>query len=108
MRGTILPVNKALTRPIMIAGVEKRLCLGNVLLSFPLVASTHFHLPACLVGVVFFIVVHFMLMLVSKNDPHLGKLFKRSTRYSLRAYFPEKSHPLMIAIWKIKTVSRPK
>ena len=107
MRGTVQYVNKAMTRPLMIAGVEKKLALGNALLAFPLVAATHFRLPACLLGVVFYIVMHFILLLVSKSDPLLGNLFKRSTRYSLRPYFPAKSHPLMTEIYKIKTVSRP-
>lgn len=106
-RGTIIVVNKALMRPLMIGGVEKRLVFANALLSFPLLASTHFHFPACLLGFIFFIGMHFVLLLVSKHDPYLGKLFKRSTRYSLRAYFPAKSHPLMTEIWSIKTVSRP-
>jgi len=106
MRGTVIVVNKALMR-LMIGGVEKRLVFANALLSFPLVASTHFHFPACLLGFGFFIAMHFVLLLISKSDPNLGKLFKRSTRYSLRAYFPAKSHPLMTEIWKIKTVSRP-
>lgn len=106
-RGTISVVNKALMRPLMIGGVEKRLVFANAFLSFPLFASTHFHFPACLLGLGFFMAMHFMLLLVSKSDPYLGKLFKRSTRYSLRAYFPAKSHPLMTDIWPIKTVSRP-
>lgn len=106
-RGTIKVVNKALMRPLMIGGVEKRLVFANALLSFPLAASTHFQFPACLVGFIFFNVMHFLLLLVSKSDPYLGKLFKRSTRYSLRTYFPAKSHPLMTEIWPINTVSRP-
>lgn len=106
-RGTTRLINKALMRPLMIGGVEKRLVVANALLSFPLVASTHFHFPAVFLGVVFFIALHFVLIRVSKWDPHLGKLVKRCTRYSMNAYFPAKSHPLMTDFWKIKTVSRP-
>lgn len=102
-----LPINKAMMRPLMIAGVEKRLAILNALLAFPLIAATHFHLPECLIGIVFYIGVHLMLTIVSKYDPHLGVVFKRSTRYSIRAYFPSKSHPLMYDVWKIKSVSRP-
>lgn len=106
-RGTIGSVNKALIRPLMMAGVEKRLALLNALLSFPLIAATHFRIPACFIGIGFFIALHFLLVLVSKSDPHLGKLFKRSTRYSWRSCFPAKSHPSMTSVFKIKTVSRP-
>ena len=103
----MIAVNKSTIRPLMIAGVEKRLVFGNALLSFPLIASTHFHIPVCFIGVGFFIIVHVVLMWVSKHDPYLGKLFRRSTRYSIRPYFPAKSHPLMFNFWKVNTVSRP-
>lgn len=106
-QGTVRVVNKALMRPIMIGGIEKRLAVANALLSFPLIASTHFNFPAVFLGVFFFIAMHFVLLMVSKSDPYLGKLFKRSTRYSMRSYFPAKSHPLMTELWKIKTVTRP-
>ena len=94
-------------RPIMIANVEKRFVLANAILSFPLVAATHFHLPAALLGVVFFVIVHFILMQISKYDPMLGQIIKRSTRYLWRSYFPAIGHPRMIGNWKMKSVSRP-
>lgn len=108
MRGTVVPVNKALQRPLLVGGVEKRWLMVNALIAFPLVAATHFQFPACLVGLVFFMVLHAIFMLVSKADPHLAKLIHRSSRYSIRPYFPAKSHPLMTEIWPIKTVSRPR
>ena len=107
MRGTLTPINKASIRPLLIAGVEKRFVMVNALLSFLLVAGTHFHLPACLIGVGFFGVMHFLLAMINKRDPHLGQIIKRASRYSLRSYFPAKSHPLMLDLWAIKTVSRP-
>lgn len=96
MRGSVLPVNKALVRPLLIAGVEKKLAVLNLLLCLPLVAATHFKWPYCFVGGVVFGVLHALLRLVSQYDPHLGKLFKRSTRYSLQCYFPAKSHPSVL------------
>ena len=106
-RGTILPVNRALIRPIMVAGVEKRFALLNAMIAFPLIAATHLHVPACLVGVLLYGFLHFVFVLISKNDPHLGKVLKRSTRYCVRPYFPAHSHPLQTDIWKIRSVSRP-
>lgn len=106
-KGTLHQVNKATIRPILVAGVEKRLTMVNALISFPLIASAHFHLPASLIGVAFFVVMQFILRIVSKSDPMLSTLFKRSTRYSMKPYFPAKSHPLMTQIRKIKSVSRP-
>lgn len=107
MRGTIYPINRAMMRPLMIGGVEKRLFFTNALLSFLLTASTHFKLPVMLIGVLFFLVVHFILVKVSKFDPMLGTLFKRSTRYSVRAYFPAISHPAMTEVFKVRSVSKP-
>ena len=106
-RGTILPINRAMLRPITIAGVEKRFALLNALLAFPLIAATHLHLPACLVGVVLYVVLHCIFVLFSKNDPHLGKVLKRSARYCVQSYFPAHSHPQQTMVWKVRSVSRP-
>ncbi|MCH9770126.1 MAG: VirB3 family type IV secretion system protein [Gammaproteobacteria bacterium] len=100
----IKPINKALMRPLLIGGVEKRLCLFNGLLSFPLIAATHFHFPSCLLGVGLFGVLHIMLRWVSKSDPYIGILIQRSTRYSIRSYFPARSHPLQLNFWPIRSV----
>ena len=51
MPGTLHPVNTALSRPLLIAGCEKRLAIVNGLVSFTLVAATYLHFPACLMGV---------------------------------------------------------
>lgn len=107
-RGTVMPINRSMIKPILIGGVEKRLMMGNVLLSFPLIAATHFSLPAALFGVLFFIVLHGLLMLVSKSDPYMATLFRRSTRYSIRAYFSAHSSPLMTEIWPIRSISTPR
>lgn len=106
MRRTVLPINKAMIRPVMIMGVEKRLAVLNALLSFPLIAATHFKIPQCFIGLVFYVLMHMIFRLLSKSDPHLGKLFKRSTRYSVKAYFPAHSHPNMTEIWKLSTLPR--
>ena len=99
-------VTRSLCRPVLIAGVEKPLLLLNVLLSFLLLAATHFHLPWCLLSVGFFLCLHVLLRRVSQYDPQLGALFKRSTRYVWRPYCPAKSHVRTTAIGIIKTVSR--
>ncbi len=107
MRGTVTAVNRALYRPLLIAGVEKRLFVANCLLSFPLVASTHFKMPACFLGLLFFALMHFVFKAISKHDPAIATLFKRSTRYAKKTYFPAVSHPLMTDVWPIKTITRP-
>ena len=101
----MIEVNKSLMRPMMVAGVEKKLFFANILISFPLIAATHFHLPASLIGLGFFVLTHVFLRMVSQYDANLGKVFKRSTRY--RRYIPPVSHLLSQSERKIKTVSRP-
>lgn len=106
MSGTVRYVNKAMMRPLLIGGVEKRLMLMNSLLSFALVAATHFHFPVCLMGVGLFIVLHIVFRFISKHDPQVMTLFKRSTRYIVRPYFPAKSHAVMLEIWPVNSISR--
>lgn len=104
MRSYAAPINKALLRPLLIAGVEKRLVVLNSVICFPLVAATHLHFPSALFGVILFAVIHALLTLVTKKDPHLGQLIRRASRYALRPYFYAKSHPSQLAIGAIRTV----
>ena len=107
MRGTIKEVNKSLLRPLLIAGVEKRLMLANAALCFPLVAATKLHFPACLVGFGVFALIHCVLIVVAKHDPNLGQVIRRATRYIAQSYYPARSHPQKINVRPIKTVARP-
>ena len=104
MKGTMYRVNEALSKPILFGGVEKRLMFINAIFSFDIVLSAHFHAQA-LFGIVFFMVVHFLLRMVSKHDPMLGTLFRRGTRYMRNAYFPATSHALHLDVTPVKSVA---
>jgi len=108
MRGTVVMVNRAINRPILIGGVEKSLLVGNIFLTYLLLAACRFHLMASLLCAAFFMVMHALLRVVSKHDPHFAVLFKRSTRYLRRPYFPAISHPLQTQLWPIISVSVPR
>lgn len=101
-------VTRSLCRPVLVAGVERPLLILNALLSFLLLAATHFQLPWCLLSVGFFIALQLVLRRVSQHDPQLGALFKRSTRYVWQPYFPAKSHVRMTSVRTIKSISRPR
>lgn len=107
MRGTVVPVNAALIRPLLIAGVERRLFLLNAMIAWVMIYASHIQLWVVFSSALMFIFAHFILLRVSKIDPMLATLFKRSTRYSIRAYFPAISHPSMTELFKIHSVSRP-
>lgn len=105
MRGTPALVNRAIHRPILIGGVEKSLFLANVFLLYLLLASIRFHLLPGMLCVVFFMCLHALLRVVSKQDPHVAVLFKRATRYWKKSYFPALSHPLQSDAWPVHSVS---
>lgn len=99
-----MPINKAMLRPLLIAGVEKRLVVFNSVLCFPLVAATHLHFPSCLIGIMLFVVLHRLLVIVSKYDPQLGFLIKRASRYAWRPFYLAKSHPNKTDIRSVKSI----
>ncbi len=100
----MVPINKAMLRPLLIAGVEKRLLVLSSVLCFPLVAATHLHFPSCLIGIVLFVVLHRLLMKVSKHDPQLGLLIKRASRYAWKPFYYAKSHPSVIDVRPVKSL----
>ena len=108
MKGTVHPTNRALIRPILIGGVERRLVFLNGLLSFPLIAATHFRLPAALLGIGFFVGFHVLLILVTKYDPCMGSIFKRNTRYIRQQYYPARSHVLFSSGWAVQSITLPR
>lgn len=91
MPGTIHAVNTALSRPLLIAGCEKRLAIVNALVSFTLVGATYLHFPTCLMGVGFYFVLHAGLMVLAKVDPFIGVVFQRAQRYLNRPLYLARS-----------------
>ncbi len=104
MSNMMVPINKAMLRPMLVAGVEKRLVMLNSVLCFPLVAATHFHFPSSLMGIVLFVVLHRLLVVASKYDPQLGLLIKRASRYAWRPFYFAKSHPNKTDIRAVKSI----
>ncbi len=105
MRGTVVDVNRALLRPILFAGVEKRLMMINILVCFPLVAMTHFKLPACFLGGILFSMLHLLFCHINRDDPHVANLLKRSSRFFWQGYYPPLSHARHIPLRTVKTLS---
>jgi len=106
MAGVVTSIPHALVKPMLIMGVEKRLMLINAMTSFLLVASTRLQLPASLLGVAFFVMMHALLAMLAKYDPYMGVLFRRATRYSLQAYYPAVASVYAERALPVETVSR--
>lgn len=100
------PVNKALLRPILIAGVEKQLILFNALVCFPLIAATHLKFPSCLLAVVVFLCLHAVFSRLSKHDPQFSLVFRRATKHAWRPFYYAKSHPLHTEVACVYTIAR--
>lgn len=105
MRGTLVDVNRALLRPILLAGVEKRLMMANILLCFPLVAMTHFNIIVCLFTSILFGILHLLCQAINRDDPHVSNLLKRFSRYCWQGYYPPLSHVHHQPFYVVKTIS---
>jgi type IV secretory pathway TrbD component len=106
MAGTVLAVNQALSRPLLLAGCEKRLAMFNALLSFLLVAATYLHFPACLLGLGVYLLLHGLLVVLAKYDPLFSAVFQRATRYYGYPCFFAKSHVTTPMAWPVFSLPR--
>lgn len=104
MRGTPHVVNQALSRPLLIGGVEKSLVMVNAMITYLLLAASHFHYLADIVGAVVCLILHSLMRMISKHDPFFATIIRRNGRYWKRPYFPAKSHPSQTATWPVYSV----
>lgn len=81
-------VNKSLSRPILIFGVHKKWISMNALLSFPLLAASHFRFPAVFLGLGLFIVMHFITKMLTNYDVYLAELIKQNMQFNLTKFYP--------------------
>ena len=96
-------IKKALTTPILTMGTEKALLVLNVTLCIAFAMATHFSYHAFFAPVLF-LILHVLCLQVSKADPRMIAVFKRSTRY--RGFF--KAIPTDASNWQRPFHSYPK
>lgn len=104
MNQELIPVNKALSRCLLIYGVEKKFMAINGLLSFPLLAASHFHCSGILISSVLFICLHMLFRLLAQHEPQLGVLIQRASRFCFTSYYASHSHPSVINLPVVITV----
>lgn len=104
----LTPVNTALNAPLLIMGVEKRLMLMNILITFLLLAAGHFHLTVCAVAGSLFVALHRIGMRLTQLDPNIALIFKRTTRYLKQSHYPAIGSPQAQFSWDVQSITRPR
>lgn len=88
VRRTTLP--RALHRPNLILGGERKLVLTTGLISLGLIV-TALNLPATIFAIFFWFLCLAALRQMAKADPHMSGLYLRNIRY--RGYYAPRSRP---------------
>lgn len=102
-KGTLFQINRATARPILMAGVERRLFSVNLLIHLPLAMAIGINWMNILI-LLSFVIFHLLLREVTNYDPVFSLVFKRATRYLKQQYYPAKSSVCSEANRPIKTV----
>ena len=78
-------VKQALTVPLLVMGTEKPLVVLNATLCLAYILASHMGIAA-FIAPVLFLFIHGLCVRISKHDPCMMRVFKRSTRY--KGYYP--------------------
>lgn len=80
-----IPIHRSLNRPSLILGGERELVLMTMLFA-AMIAFTASSWVQVVIGVVFWLLVHTMLVEMARNDPTMSKVYLRHVRY--KAFYP--------------------
>jgi len=80
-----IPIHRALNRSNLILGGERELVLMTMLFA-ALIGFTASSWGQLVIGVLFWIAVHAMLVEMARNDPSMSKVYFRHVRY--KAFYP--------------------
>ena len=87
IRGTAVEVNRALLRPILFCGAERKSAIIYGTLALIVAASSNFKAPGIYIGPVIFIICHLFFVYLAKKDPQMIALYLRHIKYS-QPHFP--------------------
>ena len=87
MRGNSVSVNRALLRPILFCGAEKKATLIYGLLTVIIAVSSNFHAPGIYIAPVVFIVSHCFFLWLAKKDPQMIALYQRHLQFR-QGFYP--------------------
>lgn len=105
MIGSIVTVNRSMSFPLLIGGIEKKLFILNATLSFILIVASHFSWPNGLVGIVFFIFCQIAMRQAYRFDNLFFRLRIRHFFYRWRPYYPAKGSPFQTLSWHASSVA---
>ena len=81
-RGTFIPYFKSFNRPMLVLGVDRSLFFLLVALCMPIAVSGHFSPLMDLTTALVFTSGYLIGLLLTRTDPQLFILYKKSLRYS--------------------------
>ena len=82
----IVPIHRALTRPVLLAGADRELVLANGVVVIALLFGIGFSWYTASVSAVLLIVGHWGFVLLAKRDPDIRRVYVRHVR--LATYYP--------------------
>ncbi|MDO5693500.1 MAG: conjugal transfer protein TrbD [Pseudomonadota bacterium] len=80
-----IPIHRSLNRPNLILGGERELVLMTMLFA-AMIAFTASSWVQVVIGVVFWLAIHALLVDMAKNDPMMSAVYLRHVRY--KGYYP--------------------
>ncbi|MEI6056853.1 MAG: VirB3 family type IV secretion system protein [Lentisphaerota bacterium] len=86
IRGTAVEINRALLRPILFCGAERKSTIIYGTLSLVVAASSNFKTPGIYIGPLIFIICHLFFVYLAKKDPQMIALYIRHIKYKQSFY----------------------
>ena len=82
----VIPIHRALTCPVLLAGADRRLVILNWTTIAALVLGVGFHWASCTVAFLLATVGHWALLKATKYDPYFRRIYVRQLSY--QAFYP--------------------
>jgi type IV secretion system protein TrbD len=82
-------IHQSLTRPILLAGAERQLAIGNWITAAALILGSGLHWYTIALGIFLVTVGHWALVQAAKYDPQLSQVYIRHVRY--QDYYPARA-----------------
>ena len=102
--GSPVAINRATIRPILFAGVERRLAIGMGCIVFSIAIAGNFSLTAIVGSLIGYALLHAIGIQLTKYDPFLTSILKRAMRY--QRYFPAKGHALALDVRSVLSLPK--